>query len=160
MKEKIAFTYIEKGEYQPKEDLPFIKRENIAAIIRYQNRYLFLSWKEVNYKNSLVTGGIDFNETKEEAVKREVIEETGYCDFKSITKVDCVNISKFFVEHKNQNREALYYPYLVVLNSLERRSITDDEQKEHQCIWVEEKELEELQLFENHKLMLNKAIKK
>lgn len=45
-------------------------------------------------------------------------EETGYYDIKSIKPVDAINVSRFFVEHKNQNREAIYYPYLVELNSL------------------------------------------
>ena len=47
---------------------------------------MFLSWNEVNYNNSLETGGIDDSEDKEETLKREVIEETGYYDFKNITK--------------------------------------------------------------------------
>ena len=48
---------------------------------------------------------------KESAVKRELIEETGYYDIKQIQPVKAINISKFFVEHKQQNREAIYYPY-------------------------------------------------
>lgn len=160
MKEKIAFCYIEEGEYAPKSNLPFVKRENIAAIIRYKNKYLFLSWNEVHYQNSLVTGGIDDKEDKIEAVKREILEETGYYDIEKITKIDCVNVSKFYVEHKHQNREAIYYPYLVELHSLKQKEITDFEKKEHSCIWVDEKELNQLNLFENHRLMLNKVIKK
>ncbi|MDE5540016.1 MAG: NUDIX hydrolase [Bacilli bacterium] len=160
MKDKIDFYYIEKGEYAPRDGIPFVKRENVAVVIRYQKEYLFLSWNGVNYQNSLVTGGIEANEDREEAVKRETIEETGYYDFKSITKIDCVNVSKFFVEHKNQNREAIYYPYLVELNSLAKKDITNDEQKEHSSIWVTENELDKLSLFENHRMMLNKSLKK
>lgn len=158
MEEKIAFYYEEKGDYAPKEGLPFVKRENIAAVIKYQDEYLFLSWNEVNYEKSLVTGGIDNNENKEEAVIREVIEETGYCDFKRIEKIDCINVSKFFVEHKNQNREAYYYPYLVELASLKRNEVEKTEEKEHTCIWVKYAELDNVKLFENHRMMLNKAL--
>ena len=158
MKEKIVFSFIEKGEYAPREGVPFVKRENIAAIIKYERQYLFLSWNETNYNNSLVTGGVDKNENYEDAVKREVMEETGYYDIKSITKVDCVNVSKFFVEHKKQNREAVYYPYLVELKSLSKNEIADFEKREHTCFWVDADKLDQVQLFENHRMMLEKAI--
>lgn len=158
MDEEIKFYYEEKGDYAPREGLPFVRRNNIAAIIKYKDDYMFLSWNEVNYNNSLVTGGIDDGEDKEEALKREVIEETGYYDFKNITKIDSVNVSKFFVEHKNQNREAVYYPYLIELNSLSRNNIDDFEKKEHTCIWVNKDKLEEVNLFSNHRMMLDSAL--
>ena len=34
---KVSFSYEEKGEYAPKKDLDFVKRNNIAAIIKYKN---------------------------------------------------------------------------------------------------------------------------
>ena len=90
-----------------------------------------------------------------EAVKREVTEETGYIDIYSITPVDCINISRFFVEHKGQNREATYYPFLVILKSKKKIDISLDEQKEHKCIWVKEKELKDIKIFDNHLKMIN-----
>lgn len=158
MEEKIAFYYTEKGEYAPKEGLPFSRRKNVAAIVKYESSYLFLSWNETNYDRSLVTGGIDEGEEKEESVKREVIEETGYYDIKRVVSIDCINISKFYVEHKNQNREAVYYPYLVELNSLKQKEVDGYEKKEHTCIWVKKDEIPRVQLFTNHRKMLEKAL--
>lgn len=158
MTEKINFYYTETGSYAPKEGLPFVRRNNIAAIIKYKSAYLFLSWNEVNYENSLVTGGIDEEEEHEKALIREIEEETGYFDIKKITPVDAVNVSRFYVEHKNQNREAVYYPYLVELNSLEKRNVDEFEMKEHTCIWVETDHLGEVHLFDNHQRMLECAL--
>lgn len=158
MEEKIAFYFEEKGAYAPREGFPFVERKNIAAIVKFQNQYLFLSWNEVAYDGSLVTGGIDEGEDKETAVKREVEEETGYFDIESVTPVDAINVSRFFVEHKGQNREAYYYPYLVTLKSLDQRSVDDYEKKEHSCSWVSADELDSINLFENHKKMLEAAL--
>lgn len=155
--ENVSFYFTEDGEYAPKENLPFVKREDVVAIIKYEKKYLFLYWNKLNYM-SLVTGGVDLDENKEDALLREVLEETGYFDIKSVTKVDCINVSRFYVAHKNQNREAIYYPYLVELNSLNKKDIDELEKQEHTCIWIDEKEINNLNLFENHRKMLEKAL--
>ena len=62
--QEIEFEYIEKGEYAPRENYPWIKRENVAIIVQYEDEYLFLGWNTVNYQNSLVTGGIENGEKK------------------------------------------------------------------------------------------------
>lgn len=159
MEQNIAFYYDEKGSYAPRAGIPFVQRNNIAAIIKFQKQYLFLSWKEVAYDSTLVTGGIENGEDQEGAVKREVEEETGYYDIESITPVDAINVSRFFVEHKNQNREAYYYPYLVVLRSLAQKEVAREEKKEHSWTWVEEDCLDSVKLFDNHRKMLEGALK-
>lgn len=155
MIKKVKFIYEEKGEYAPKKGLNFVKRDNIAAIIKYEDEYLLLDYNNVNYSKSLVTGGIEDDEEMIEAVKREVIEETGYNDIKAIEPVDCVNISRFYVEHKNQNREATYYPFLVQLNSKKKEDIDIKELSEHKCFWIGEDKLDTIDIFENHRKMID-----
>jgi 8-oxo-dGTP pyrophosphatase MutT (NUDIX family) len=156
---KIAFEFDEPGEYAPRDGYETVERENIAAIIKYKNKYLLLKYNNTNYSLSLVTGGIEKEEDKVEAVKREVVEETGYNDIKSITPIDCVNISRFFVEHKKQNRVATYYPFLVELNSLKQVKVAEEEIKEHSFSWISDDDLENVDMFENHRRMLSAAKK-
>ena len=158
-KPNIAFDFTEGGEYAPREGYKTVERDNIAAIIKYQGKYLLLRYNDTNYSYSLVTGGIEKDEDKIEAVRREVIEETGYTDIESIQAVDCINISRFFVEHKKQNRVATYYPYLVLLKSLERSQIAENEEHEHTCHWIKDDELDGADIFENHRKMLMAAEK-
>ena len=56
---KIAFIYDEKGEYAPRDGYEIVKRDNIAAIIKYKDEYSLLKYNNVNYSISLVTGGIE-----------------------------------------------------------------------------------------------------
>jgi 8-oxo-dGTP pyrophosphatase MutT (NUDIX family) len=57
------------------------RKQGVAAIIQKSNRFLFV--KRSNYKESAkgywcpVTGVIEANETQEEALQREVMEEVG-----------------------------------------------------------------------------------
>ena len=71
--EKIDFYFEETGEYAPREGYPVVQRNNIAAIVKFQNQYLLLFWNEVAYDGSLITGWLDEGEDKEEAARREVM---------------------------------------------------------------------------------------
>ena len=64
------------------------------------------------------------------------------------------------MEHKLQNREAIYYPYLVILNSKEQKDISEKEQKQHSLLWINKENLDKIDLFDNHRYMLEKAINK
>ena len=94
-----------------------------------------------------------------EEIEEEIKEETGYKDIESIEPVDCVNISRFFVEHKGENRKAIYYPYLVTLHSKNKGTIDEAELAEHECVWVPEEELDSTDIFDNHRQMIQASKK-
>jgi len=62
------------------------------------------------------------------------------------------------LKDKNQNREAVYFPFLVELNSLAQKEIDAQEKREHTCLWIEKEDLKRVQLFDNHRKMLECAL--
>ena len=151
--------YIEQGEYEPIKGLEYVKRDNVALITAFEDKFCVLQYNEVNYK-SLITGGVEKGEDFELAVARELLEETGYFDIAKIVLVENgIHVAKFYVEHKHQNRLAFYYPYFVQLNSLENKDIAENESREHAHIWLTKDEVEQFGMFENHIMMFEEAVK-
>lgn len=50
--------YIEQGEYEPRKGLEYVKRDNVALITAFEDKFCVLQYNEVNYK-SLITGGVE-----------------------------------------------------------------------------------------------------
>lgn len=151
--------YLEKGEYAPREGVPYTERKNVALILVYENQFGLLKWNNVHYK-SLVTGGIEDGEEQEESVLRELEEETGYYDVQKVLPVlGGIHAAKFYVEHKKQNRAAIYYPYVVVLSSLKKKEILEAEKEEHSLVWLTKQEVYTFGMFENHMFMFEEGMK-
>jgi len=55
-----------------------LSREAVRGIIFKENKILLIHSENKNYDYKFPGGGIDENETYEDALKREVLEETGY----------------------------------------------------------------------------------
>ncbi|VVB75748.1 RNA pyrophosphohydrolase [uncultured archaeon] len=113
-----------------------LKRYSVSAVIQRKTdgKFLLLKWKEYDWLSPCV-GGIDGDESPEEAAEREVLEETGY-HAKAIKKLGGLIESHFFAEHKNLWRHRIDQPVLLELTSEERESVSDDELKRHEVIWI------------------------
>ena len=67
------------------ESFPIVERDPIAVIIKHpkEELYLMAKWKSCVW-NGFLTGGIEDGDTLEQAVQKEIHEETGY---KNISKI-------------------------------------------------------------------------
>ena len=63
-------------------------RKNVVAFIYQNDEVLILNWAEDNDYWGLPQGGVDKNESYEEALKREIREETGIIDYDIIKKIN------------------------------------------------------------------------
>jgi leucyl-tRNA synthetase len=141
MKQVIA-PYTEKtaGPDAVRNDLPVIERNSVFVILKHwkEDKYYCLDWKEFNWK-SFIIGGIEDGEKAEDAAVREIKEETGYLDIKSVKRIDFDTFAKFFARHKNINRFAKYTAFFAELASDKFVKPNAEEVKNHEGKWLDKK---------------------
>lgn len=126
-----------------KRDVPIKPiREASRAIIEDQGKFL------VVYSKSLDTyvfpgGGIEMNETKEEAVIREVLEETGY---HLNTALHRASVYEYFVDSTWINH---YFIATIDRSNQEEQNLTQEEKEAGlEVVWLDEISL--LDLFDQY----------
>lgn len=146
--------FVDTSATAPREGLPFVERNAITAIVRdpKTGNYLGLRWKEVDWE-TFVTGGIEEGQTAEEAARAEVLEETGYKNLRLITELPRFH-SKFFHPPKGVNRFAHFRSFLFELENDEQAPLSAEEQKKHECVWLNREELETFRLPEGHRFLM------
>jgi 8-oxo-dGTP pyrophosphatase MutT (NUDIX family) len=147
--------FIAEGIDAPREELPFVEREAITAIVRDPkiNKYLGLRWKQVDW-DTFITGGPENGQTPEEGARAEVREESGYKNLRLISELPRFH-SKFYHHPKGVNRFAHFHSFLFELENDERAEISADEQKKHECVWLDKEELKKFRLPEGHRFFLD-----
>ncbi len=125
-----------------RNDLPFQERNAIVAMVKHptDNSFICLTWKKTDWKG-FVIGGIEGDESKEDAVRREILEETGYKNIKSITVFPLIMHSKFFQILKQVNRFAHFYPALVILEDEEKVALSEEEKNLHDISWIKQEDV-------------------
>lgn len=161
IKQVVAPIYNGVGKDAIRQDKEFTKKRiNIDAIIKHPDKdeYIVLDWIAPLNWTSFVIGGVEEGETLEQATKREMIEETGFYDVKSITSLLATNVNNAYVAHKDINRYAIHYPYIIELNSLEQKETAEAETKNHKYRWVKKEELIEYINLANQRFMAEMLI--
>lgn len=134
-----------------RDDKPTVKRRAVLGLVKHweEDKYYLLNWEKFNW-HTMVIGGVEKDETDEEAVKREVCEETGYQNIKSVKKIDMETINQFFARHKDENRYGWYNCYLVELADDEYKKPDPKEVKNHSGSWLSKAEADKFINLPNH----------
>ena len=127
-----------------KPNLKIEERNIILAIIKHwdEDKYLVLRYKK-NNSRAFLTGGIEDNETPEEALIREIKEETGFINIRKIEKI-CNTDCTFYNSIKNVNRRAFTCNYYVELENGENIGVSEEEKNISDFEWVNEDDLENI----------------
>ena len=143
LKQVIAPAFItDTGVDAIRIDKPTIKRKVVFGIVKHwkEDKYFGLNWPKFNWKTFII-GGVEEGESFEDAIIREVKEETGYLDIKSVKEVGFETYSKFFASHKDVNREGYQHAFLVELGSDKFVQPKEEEVKNHFGEWMGRKEM-------------------
>lgn len=140
-----------------RKDEEVVERNAITALVRdpKNNKYLGLKWKTVDWE-TLITGGIEDNQTAEEAARQEILEETGYKNLK-LVKVLPRYHSKFFHRPKGVNRYAHFDCFLFDLIDDERVAVSQEEKDIHEAVWLTDSEMKTFKLPEGHRYVYDQA---
>jgi leucyl-tRNA synthetase len=130
------------GDGSVKENMPFIRRNAICAIVRNPktNKYLCTSWKNY-HMHGLITGGIDDGEDPIKAALREIYEETGYKNIKLVRDPKFALHSQFYHRVKKENRWARFQYFFFDLIDEEKDSISEKESALHEILWKTKDEI-------------------
>ena len=147
--------FIAEGVDAPRAGLPLVEREAITTLVRNPKtgKYLGLKWKEVDWE-TFITGGVEDGQTPEEAARAEIREESGYKNLRLVLELPRCH-SQFYHTPKKVNRFAHFHSFLFELIDEDQDPPTIDEQKKHECVWLDESEVAKFRLPEVHRFLWN-----
>ncbi len=139
------------GRDATRKDKETIRRNAVIGIIKHwsEDKYYLLDWEKFDW-HSFVIGGVEDGEKEDEAIVREVKEETGYQDIKSVKRVGFTTHNTFFASHKNVNRYGVFSAFFIELGSDKFIEPNPEEIKNHKGIWVEKSKVDNFINLENH----------
>lgn len=106
----------------------------------------------------LFTGGIEDGESPYDTVRREVTEETGYKNIRSIEKLNFEHTDSFQRTHKGDNAEVEQTNMFVVLADGEQQERSKEEAELHKLEWHTREEMSRIIDRKNHKFIFDYAV--
>jgi leucyl-tRNA synthetase len=133
-------------------DKETIGRKNVYVIVKHweKDSYFCLDWQEHNWK-SFVMGGVEAGENPKDSAIREMEEETGYRNIKSIRKIGGEIHNSFYAEHKGVNRYAESVCYFIELSDGARSKEDEIDAEHHRGEWVESEDISSFINLLSHK---------
>lgn len=159
IKEVISRHEIPTGPEAFRKEAETLVREVVDAIIIDENSGEYLLIEEPGGVIHFVGGGIEEGDTDVETVKKEVIEEVGYTDIKSIKKISSLASCDAYRLTKNKNQKTSGYAYEVVVNR-SKKVDSEAEEGRHIIRWVKKDEIRSLITWGGHLFFWDQYVNK
>ena len=143
------FTSTEKDK--PRDDAETIARDTVIIVLKHweKDEILCLDWKKQGW-HSFIIGGIENGEDVKTAALRELEEETGYYNIKSIRIGETEVHNEFYASHKGINRYAKVIPVYIELADGSKNEISEEEASIHDLHWIKVDKLREFINLDNN----------
>lgn len=147
----VAREFISEGKNAPREDVETLERRTVSAIIKHPTKDLFLVLQEKE-NTVLVGGGVDEGESPEMAMKREILEETGYknANIKEILFQHLLCFGFRHTKQKNQKTDDIFY--YVELEDEEKITSEADTER-HTILWLAPEDVSRGITWEHHRFV-------
>jgi leucyl-tRNA synthetase len=134
---QVVVPYFENKLHPFRDGLPLIKRNQISCILRNpkNDQYAYLEWNKEFGWTTFIGGGIEDGESLEQAVKREILEESGYKNIRIVKEIAKV-CGGGCAAHKKENRFSLRTAFLCELIDEEKGEVVEEEKNKHEIRWV------------------------
>ncbi len=156
VKEVVSKHFIMDGDNKEQVDKETIVKRVVDPIIRDEDGNFYVI-KEPNGDIHFAGGGIDGDETEEEALKREIIEETGFSNFVIIKKV-VQPISVWGFRHtKQKNQRSIGPAYEVVLKNKDRVH-SEIEEGKHELVIMKKEDVLKTISWAHHRYLFEQYL--
>lgn len=132
-------------ENKPRDDKEWSYRQNVVLIVKHwhDDKYLYIDYNNQSWK-CFISGGVEKDEKPIDAAKRELEEESGFYNIKTINEMPFKMANVFYAAHKGVNRYSTVTSFYIELADDSRKEMSIEEQKEHTVKWEEKEKLYEI----------------
>ena len=129
----------------PQDQFKMVERPTVIVHLRDRStgKYALLDWKGgLEGITAAITGGIEENQTPEEAALAEIREEAGLTEVRIIKQALWITSAEYCAVHKSENRRALAHAFVAEVENLDsQEEIAVHEAEQHTLVWVAESEV-------------------
>jgi leucyl-tRNA synthetase len=153
----VSRQYVLTGEDAEREGIETLHRKVVDPVLRDKEGNFYLIKEAKGNHIHFAGGGVDEGEDDLAALRREIIEETGFTDFE-ITKKIAPQISCWGYRHtKSKNQRSVGPAYEVVLSS-DKRIHSEVEDGHHELVKVKKEDVLKTITWEHHRFIFEQYL--
>jgi leucyl-tRNA synthetase len=148
-REVISRHEVPSGAEAFREGVETLTREVVDTIIVDEQSGEYLLIEEPGGITHFVGGGIEAGDTDVQTVRKEIEEEVGYIDIKSIRKISSIASCDAYRLTKNKNQKTSGYAYEVVIDR-SKKIDSEAEEGRHVIKWVKKDQVKNMITWGGH----------